>query len=65
MVSPLLSIGYSEAQKIKFDWISAVLMLLLIATLIAFFTGVFPYPYGWIILAALLAFRVTGVQKQE
>jgi dihydroxy-acid dehydratase len=51
--------------KIKFDWISALLIVLLIATLTAFFTGVFPYPVGWIVLTALLVFRLTARQTKE
>lgn len=42
-----------------------VLILLLVATLIAFFTGVFPYPYGVMVFGLLLVFRLTGVLKQE
>lgn len=40
------------------DWISVVLGSLLIATLIAYFAGVFPYPFGWLILLALLMARL-------
>jgi hypothetical protein len=39
--------------------------VLLIATLWAFFTGAFPYPYGWIVLMALLVMRFTTMQKKE
>jgi len=49
-----------RSLEIKFDWITALLIVLLIATLIAFFTGVLPYPVGWIVLAALLVFRLTA-----
>ncbi len=52
-------------MKIKPDSISAVLIILLIATLLAFFTGVFPYPYGWIIIMVLLVFRLNANQKKE
>ena len=31
----------------------------------AFFIGVFPYPYGWIVITLLLVFRLTAKQKQE
>ena len=52
-------------MKVKFDWISVLLILVLLATLIAFFAGVFPYPYGWIVLTILLVFRLTANQKKE
>ena len=52
-------------MKVKFDWISVVLTLVLIASLIAFFAGVFPYPYGWIVLTILLVFRLSANQKTE
>jgi dihydroxy-acid dehydratase len=50
---------------IKFDWITALLVILLIATLLAFFAGVFPYPVGWIVLTALLVFRLTANRGKE
>ena len=53
---------FAEDMKIKFDWISGLLILLLIATLIAFFTGTFPYPYGWIVITILLVVRLTASQ---
>jgi dihydroxy-acid dehydratase len=31
---------------------------LLAATIIAFVTGLFPYPFGWIVLSALLVARL-------
>jgi len=49
----------------KADSISVVLSILLLATLGAFFTGAFPYPYGWIVLMALLVMRLTAKQKKE
>jgi len=52
-------------MKVKFDWISVLLIFVLLATLIAFFTGVFPYPYGWIVITILLVFRLTANQKKE
>ena len=51
-------------MAIKPDLISALLALILILTLIAFFTGVFPYPFGWIVITALLVFRLTAIHKQ-
>ena len=52
-------------MKIKLDWITAVLIVALMATLIAFFAGVFPYPYGWIVFTALLVYRLTAMPKKE
>ena len=52
-------------METKFDWISVLLIFVLIATLIAFFTGIFPYPYGWIVLAVLLVFRLTAIHKKQ
>ena len=46
------------------DWIAALLAILLLATLIAFFTDVFPYPFGWIILVGVLVYRLTGRKKK-
>ncbi len=40
-------------------------MLLLAVTLVAFFTGVFPYPYGWIVITVVLVFRLTARQDQS
>jgi hypothetical protein len=51
--------------KIKPDWISGLLIVLLTATVWAFFSGAFPYPYGWIVLLVLLVMRLTARQKQE
>jgi len=52
-------------MKIEFDGISVLLVVVLMATLIAFFTGVFPYPYGWIVISVLLVFRLTAIHKRE
>ena len=51
--------------KIKPDWISGLLIILLIATLGAFFSGAFPYPYGWIVFMALLVMRLTAKQNKK
>jgi hypothetical protein len=52
-------------MKIKFDRISVFLIIVLIATLIAFFTGMFPYPYGWIVITVLLVIRLIASQAKE
>ena len=49
----------------KPDWILVVLSTLLVATLAAYFTGVFPYPFGGLILLGLLAYRVIGLEKKS
>lgn len=45
-------------RTVKIDWIAALLGVLLLATLAAFFTGVFPYPYGWIVIGIVLVSRL-------
>lgn len=40
------------------DWISALLLGLLASTLLAYFYDVFHYPYGVLILLALLVSRI-------
>lgn len=50
---------------VKFDWIAGLLIVALIATLVAFFSGAFPYPYGWIVFTALLLFRLTATRQKE
>ena len=52
-------------MKVKPDRVSALLTVLLMATLIAFFAGVIPYPYGWIVITLLLIFRLAGSANEE
>ncbi len=47
------------------DWISALLMMLLAATLLAFAYGVIPYPYGVLILLAMLATRILFLRNKK
>ena len=47
------------------DWVAALIIFLLTATLIAFFHGVFTYPYGWLILIALLIARLTALKNKK
>jgi len=54
-----------KETKTTLDWITALLVVLLMATLLAYFTGAFPYPYGWIVLLVMLVFRLAGNQKNE
>jgi len=39
------------------NWFTAILVMLLLATLVAYFSGIFPYPFGWLILIAVLFAR--------
>jgi dihydroxy-acid dehydratase len=41
----------------KMDWILLLIGVLLIVTLAAFFAGIIPYPYGWMVLLVLLILR--------
>ena len=49
----------------KPDQVLVILAILLAATLLAFFTGFFPYPYGWIVLLALIGFQVSALRRKE
>ncbi len=46
------------------DWISALLIGLLASTLLAYFYGYFHYPYGVLILLALLVSRVLLIKSK-
>jgi hypothetical protein len=50
----------TKETNIKIDWFSALLVTLLIATLLAFSIGYFPYPYGWIVITLVLIARLTA-----
>ena len=50
-------------MKVRFDWIVALLLAVMLTTLVAFFTGVTPYPYGIIVLSLLLVFRLASSRK--
>lgn len=47
------------------DWISVLLLGLLASTLMAYFYGVFHYPYGVLILLALLVSRILLLKNKE
>lgn len=47
------------------DALLALLVLLLLLTLGAFFSGLFPYPLGWLVLLALIAARVTHLRRRR
>lgn len=47
------------------DWISALLILLLAITILAFAYGLIPYPYGVLILLAMLATRFFYMRNQK
>ena len=48
----------------KMDIPVVVIGLSLMATIVAFLTGVFPYPYGFIILTVALAARVLQLKSR-
>ena len=60
-----MAYGPEETVTPRFDWITALLVVGLIATLVAFSTGAFPYPYGWIVISMLLVFRLAGNRKKK
>lgn len=47
------------------DWISALLITLLATTLLAFAYGLIPYPYGVLILLAMLASRFFFLRNKK
>ena len=52
-------------MKNRFDWIAALIVVALIASIMAFASGLLPYPYGWIVLSLLLVYRLTARSKLE
>ena len=46
------------------DWVSALIIGLLASTLLAYFYGVFHYPYGVLILLAMLASRILFLKNK-
>ena len=48
----------------KFDWVTVFLVIALIATIGAFYAGIFLYPYGWIVLSLLLVFWLSANRKR-
>jgi hypothetical protein len=49
----------------KIDWLAALLVTLLTLTLLAFFSGYFPYPFGWIVIALLLVARISAMSGKD
>ena len=47
------------------DWLSSLLIALLAATLLAFGYGLIPYPYGVLILLAMLASRFLFLRNKK
>ena len=47
------------------DWISALLITLLAITVFAFAYGLIPYPYGVLILLAMLASRFFFLRNKK
>ncbi len=53
-------------MKTKFDWITVLLIVALLVTLIVFHAGAlpYPYPYVWVVISMLLVFRLTAHPKK-
>ena len=47
------------------DWISSLLIALLATTLLAFAYGLIPYPYGVLVLLAMLASRFFFLRNKK
>jgi len=45
----------------KIDWISALLVTLIVTTWLAFFFGYFPYPFGWVVFSLALLARISAL----
>jgi dihydroxy-acid dehydratase len=52
-------------MQTKIDIPLLIIGLLLAATLVAFFAGIFPYPFGFIILAFALAGRSLQLRSRR
>lgn len=46
------------------DLLLLIIGLLLAATLIAFFSGILPYPFGWIVLGLLFTARLLHLRNR-
>jgi hypothetical protein len=51
--------------KTKLDIILIVVGLLLLATLVAFFIGLLPYPYGFIVLSIVFIARIMQIRGRD
>lgn len=47
------------SHRAGIDYPLLILLLLLAGTLIAFFTGLFPYPFGFIVITLAIIYRLT------
>ena len=52
-------------RKLQFDWMLIVIAVLLMATLTAFLTGLFVYPFGLFILLILFVARLLYHQSKK
>jgi len=52
-------------MKSLFDPLLIILLLLLICSLLLFFIGIFPYPFGLLILTAFLLARLLYLQGKR
>jgi len=42
-----------------------LIMILLAVTWGAYLAGIFPYPFGWLVLTVLLFFRIRGRRRRD
>lgn len=47
------------------DWTLLLLGALLGSTLAAFFLGIFPYPFGWLIFAGMFCLRLYQINRRD
>lgn len=47
------------------DSITLLLTALLVATLLAFVLGWFPYPFGWIVITMVLVARILHLRQRR
>ena len=56
---------YTMLRSAQIDIPLLVLLVLLLATLTAFLVGVFPYPFGFIILGFACILRLSQLKKKK
>ena len=53
------------SNRATIDYPLLILLLLLAGTLIAFFAGLFPYPFGFIVITLAIVYRLTQVNGMK
>lgn len=46
------------------DWVLILIGVSLVATLLAYFLGIIPYPIGWIVLLLLFGIRAIQIKNK-